>query len=186
MTRTHRSLVTQAVVLLILLVAAGTVDAANQPPVIPTINEPATDGQVVNPFDVHMVTAPFADPDPGDTQGCTDWEIVLASTLQPVWLKTCARNVSAFHIHLGDGAFQLPFTELTSDTDYLLRVRHSDNLGAFSPWSQRAFRTAAPPPPGSPDHKWVLRNPTTRSNSWLPAFTPGEHRVRAEPGPSAR
>ena len=139
--------------------AAGTVDAANQPPVIPTINEPATDGQVVNPFDVHMVTAPFADPDPGDTQGCTDWQIVLASTLQPVWLKTCARNVSAFHIHLGDGAFQLPFTELTSDTDYLLRVRHSDNLGAFSPWSQRAFRTAAPPPPGSPDHKWVLPQP---------------------------
>ena len=47
-------------------------------PVTPTITEPHVDGQLVNRADVHMETAPFQDPDPGQQHLCSDWEITRA------------------------------------------------------------------------------------------------------------
>src|SRR5436190_7589745 len=44
----------------------------NNPPITPTITEPSTDGQIVNPADVHMEASPFSDLDLGDTHVCTD------------------------------------------------------------------------------------------------------------------
>ena len=48
--------------------------AQNNPPQIPEITEPPTNGTIVNPSDVHMETAPFVDQD-GDSHVCSDWEI---------------------------------------------------------------------------------------------------------------
>ena len=138
--------------------------AANSPPsprpATPTITEPAIDGQVVHPADVHMETAPFADPQ-GDGHRCTDWEIRLAATAALVWQSPC-NAVELTHVHLGDGAFVSPFAALSYDTDYILRARHRDSSGdpatEWSGWAQRAFRTAVAPAPGTAV-AWSVRQP---------------------------
>src|SRR5439155_17447606 len=129
---------------LALIVAAtfpAVVLAANLPPDQPTITEPATDGQIVNPFDVHMETAPFSDPD-GDSHLCTDWVIEVAATSEVAWQALCSPIL--VHIHLGDGTFMNSYAgkaQLDYDKDYVLRVRDSDNSGdpatQWSPWAQR-------------------------------------------------
>src|SRR4051812_11380394 len=80
---------------------------ANQPPVTPVVTEPTSDGVIISGFDVHMVTAPFADPDLGDTNAATDWEIwTTGPTAQPVWVADGVTDtVLKYHIHLGDGTF---------------------------------------------------------------------------------
>ena len=148
---------------LALVVAAtfpAVVLAANLPPDQPTITEPATDGQVVNPFDVHMETAPFSDPD-GDSHLCTDWVIEVAATSEVAWQALCSPIL--VHIHLGDGTFMNSYAgkaQLDYDKDYVLRVRDSDNSGdpatQWSPWAQRLFHTSVAPAPGGPV-AWTLR-----------------------------
>src|SRR5215510_13646699 len=59
--------------------------SGNHPPNAPTITEPATDGRTLSPADVHMETAPFSDPDPGDHHLCTDWEIWTVAPSERVW-----------------------------------------------------------------------------------------------------
>jgi glucose/arabinose dehydrogenase len=155
-------LVGLTVLALFVAVIPPVVLAANLPPAQPTITEPATDGQVVNPADVHMETAPFDDPD-GDSQLCTDWVIQVASTSEVAWQALCSPIL--VHIHLGDGSFVNSYagkTELNFNTDYVLRVRDSDNSGdpatQWSPWAQRLFHTSAAPAPGGPV-AWTLRQP---------------------------
>lgn len=121
---------------------------ANIPPSAPIITEPATDGQVVNPADVHMETGPFVDADPGDTHRCTDWEIWTVSPSQRVWLTACIGGVERLHTHMGDGTFMGSHagrSEFLPDTDYILRVRHRDSSNdpatEWSGFSQRAFHT---------------------------------------------
>jgi glucose/arabinose dehydrogenase len=141
---------------------AGVAEAAvNHPPATPVITEPATDGQIVNPADVHMETAPFSDPD-GDSHLCTDWEIHLASTNEVVWQSLC-NSVELVHIHLGDGSFVNSYagrTMLEYDKDYVLRARHRDSSGdpatEWSAWASRSFRTSSPPPPGTAQ-AWTVR-----------------------------
>jgi hypothetical protein len=98
---------------------------ANNPPNTPTITEPAFDGRVVNPEDVHMETAPFSDPDPGDTHAATDWEIwTVDEPQQVVWAALNITGIEKVHIHLGNGIFQGPFegrTSLLPNTQYFLR-----------------------------------------------------------------
>jgi glucose/arabinose dehydrogenase len=127
----------------------------NLPPATPVIQEPGSEGQIVNPFDVHMVTAPFSDPDPGNTHLCSDWEIWTASTPQRVWRAPCATGNLRVHIHQGDGLFEGVLAgrnELDYNTDYQLRVRHRDSSGdpasEWSPWAMRNFRTSPQPAPG--------------------------------------
>ena len=124
--------------------------AANVPPNIPIITEPATDGAIVNPADVHMETAPFSDPDTEDTHVCSDWEIWTVSPSERVWVSSCIGGLNAVHTHLGDGTFENSHTgrtELMSETDYRLLVRHRDSSGdpatEWSPWAERFFRTGA-------------------------------------------
>lgn len=131
------------------ILGVGAVSAA--PPNPPTVNEPAMDGQVVNPADVHMETAPFSDPDPGDGHFCTDWEIWSVTPLELVWGSQCLTGLEAVHTHLGDGTFQGSHagrTELLYDNDYRLRVRHRDDSlaggGEWSAWSERTFVTGPP------------------------------------------
>jgi hypothetical protein len=121
---------------------------ANSPPYPPVVTEPAADGQIVSPSDVHMATAPFADPDPGDSHLCSDWDIWAASPAERVWAMACLGGVSRVHVHLGDGTFENSFAgrqDLLPDSDYRLRVRFHDDSGdpatEASPWSERLFQT---------------------------------------------
>jgi glucose/arabinose dehydrogenase len=138
--------------------------SGRSPPATPVITEPATDGQIVHPADVHMETAPFSDPDPGDAHACTDWEIRVAATSEQVWRDLCD-SVNLVHVHLGDGGFVNSYagrTELVNDTDYVLRARHRDNSGdaatEWSAWAERRFRTAPAPAPGTAV-AWTLKQP---------------------------
>lgn len=124
---------------------------ANTPPLLPTITEPALDGQTVNPADVHMETAPFGDPDAGDMHLCTTWEIWTVVPAELVWAANCIGGLERVHTHLGDGIFtgsHVGRKELMFDRDYSLQVRHRDSSGQpgteWSPWAQRPFRTGPP------------------------------------------
>ncbi|HMN41388.1 MAG TPA: PQQ-dependent sugar dehydrogenase [Phycisphaerales bacterium] len=124
-------------------------------PLTPTITEPGVVGQVVNAFDVHMVTANFASPVPAPgtpNHLCSDWEIWKTSTSTRVWRATCVTDGALkVHIHLADGVFEGPYagrTFLEYNTGFSVRVRHRDDSGdpvsEYSYWASRAFATAAP------------------------------------------
>ncbi len=122
----------------------------NLRPLTPTITEPATNGQLVNPADLHMETAPFVDPNPGDQHHCTDWEVWTNSPSQRIWSSLCATGVEKLHTHLGDGTFENSHagrSDLIASTSYTLRARHSDDSGLpateWSPWATRTFWTGA-------------------------------------------
>ena len=133
-----------------ILHAVGSPNTTNQPPDPPVITEPATDGMTLNPADVHMETAPFSDPDPGDLHECTDWQIWRVAPAERVWFVDCIHGVERVHVHLGDGTFEgshAGWSELQPNTNFLLRVRHSDNSGddatRWSAWSSRPFHTGS-------------------------------------------
>ncbi len=121
----------------------------NSPPLPPTIREPAP-LQQVNPYDVHMETAPMSDPDPADTHVASDWEIwtVAPLPLQRVWHADDVTGLEKVHTHLGDGVFENShsgWTRLFENTRFQLRVRHRDSSGdpatEWSPWSTVLFDT---------------------------------------------
>ena len=130
--------------------ALALLQASNTPPLAPVITEPVANGVTVSAADVHMETAPFADPDVGDQHFCTDWEIWTAGLAERVWFTSCIQGVERTHTHFGDGIFtgsHAGRSELFASTNYVLRVRHSDDSGVpatrWSPWSQRTFVTGA-------------------------------------------
>ncbi len=119
---------------------------AQSPPNTPVITEPAIDGQIVSPADVHMETGPFSDPDPLSTHFCTDWEIWTVFPSARVWFTSCITGVERTHTHMGDGVFEGSHagrTEFFYDTDYQLRVRHRDDSGLWSPFAIRQFSTGS-------------------------------------------
>lgn len=135
--------------LALLVIFSATRAWANQPPSTPVITEPSTDGKIVNAEDVHMETAPFSDPDPGDTHVCTDWEIWTVSPNQRVWSALCIGGVEKVHVHLGDGVFEGAYagrSSLIPQTSYFLRARHKDSSGdpgtQWSDYSIRYFSSA--------------------------------------------
>lgn len=136
--------------------------AAAAPPADPTFTEPAADGAVLNPADVHMAVGDFSDPD-GDAHSCSDWQIWSVTSSELVWQALCAAGLEKVHIHLGDGTFKNSHagrTELKFDSDYRLRVRFRDSRGELSSWSVRPFRTSPAGPPGEPSEvPWVARQP---------------------------
>jgi glucose/arabinose dehydrogenase len=138
----------------------------NRRPNTPLITEPGTDGQLVNPADVHMETSAFSDPDPGDQHVCSDFEIWTITPSQRVWITSCIGGIEKVHTHLGDGVFEGSHagrTELFYETDYRLRVRHRDDSGdaatEWSAWAERLFRTTSQidPIPGAPG--WLVNEP---------------------------
>jgi glucose/arabinose dehydrogenase len=138
------------------LLLTGT--AAADPPAIPTITEPATDGQLVHPSDVHMEAGGFSDSD-SETHKCTDWEIRTADvSSQLVWHATCATGLIAGHIHLGDGSFDSPFSHLDYDSSYVLRARFVNSADQASDWALRSFGTIPPASPGG-DVTWTPVQP---------------------------
>lgn len=132
--------------LLVALLTAGAAQAQTAPSA-PVITEPATNGHVVSPADVHMETAPFEDADAGDEHACTDWEIWTVSPARRAWHADCVEGVERRHAHLGDGRFEGAYAgrlELHHETDYRLRVRFRDGGGLWSAYSERFFSTGAP------------------------------------------
>ena len=122
--------------------------SGNTPPATAVISEPGTNGQQVNPFDVHMETLPFSDTDAGDALSCSDYEIWQVSPPVRVWRAACKPLPTALHMHLGDGVFEGPLTgrgELDENTTYTLRARHRDSSGdpasEWGGWGERMFAT---------------------------------------------
>ncbi len=120
----------------------------NLRPTTPVVTEPLVNGQVVNPADVHMETAPFSDPNPGDLHRCSDWEIWKGGPTERVWFKSCTAGQDSTHTHLGGGVFENSHagrSDLLPNTAYGLRVRHRDDSGdpgtEWSSWSPRVFQT---------------------------------------------
>jgi glucose/arabinose dehydrogenase/PKD repeat protein len=131
-----------------LLAAAVSLVLTNVPPLTPMVTEPSFDGRITNPEDTHMETAPFSDPDPGDTHAATDWEIWTITPSQRIWAALNTVGGSRVHIHLGDGVFQGSHAgrvSLIAGTNYQLRVRHKDSSGdpstQWSPYATRLFAT---------------------------------------------
>lgn len=124
----------------------GISTGGNSPPSMPFVTEPATDGQVVNPFDVHMEAIGFSDPD-GDAHKSSDWEIwTVGASPEPVWQTLGIEGVERLHTHLGDGIFLNRLagaSALAGETEYQLRVRFRDDAGSVSGYDLRNFRTDA-------------------------------------------
>jgi glucose/arabinose dehydrogenase len=138
----------QGIILMALPLLSAASVSANLPPDRPTITEPAIDASSIDPADVHMATAPFADPDAGDSHLCSDWEIrardSVAGTV--VWQAGCVEGTLKVHIHLGDGQFSTSDGPLLGLTAYRVRVRFRDSSGdpasEWSDWAERDFNTA--------------------------------------------
>jgi glucose/arabinose dehydrogenase len=145
--------------IVLFLVLAGA--AVATPPSTPTFLEPTTDGEVVNPSDVHMEVDGFSDPN-GHTHFCTDWQI---QTLlgEVVWDGPCVQGLEAVHAHLGDGTFINSLageTQLDYGTDYKVRARFHDSAGEIGAWRERPFVTSPEGPPGVPGAiPWTVRQP---------------------------
>jgi hypothetical protein len=122
------------------LLFAGTAAAA---PPVPTITEPAADGQLVHPEDVHMVVS--APENPAD-DSCTDWEILSADLSETVWQAPCVTGALAAHIHLGDGHFT--HKELEFGSTYVIRARFHASDSSVGAWSYRSFDTYPASSPG--------------------------------------
>jgi glucose/arabinose dehydrogenase len=124
----------------------GLPSGPNAAPSAPTITEPATNGQVVHPGDVHMETSGYSDPD-GNTHKSTDWEIwTVGPGAQPVWQTLGITGVERLHTHMGDGIFinsRAGQNSLAANTDHELRVRFRDDAGSVSGYSMRQFHTSA-------------------------------------------
>ncbi|MDQ6631794.1 MAG: PQQ-dependent sugar dehydrogenase, partial [Verrucomicrobiota bacterium] len=140
--------------------------AVNLSPATPIITEPSPEGRIVSPSDVHMETAPFSDPDPGDTHLCSDWEIWTVFPSERVWVTSCIGGIEKIHTHLGDGSFENSLAgrrELFFDTNYRMRVRHKDSSGdpatEWSAWAERGFRTTSPILPTPSANGWTVRQP---------------------------
>lgn len=103
----------------------GLASGANGSPVSPTINEPASEGQVLNPNDVHMEALNYSDTDvPPDAHKSTDWEIwTTGPSPVMVWQTLGIGSIERYHTHFGDGIFMGPQagqTGLAGNTDYQL------------------------------------------------------------------
>jgi glucose/arabinose dehydrogenase len=124
----------------------GLPSGTNAAPATPTITEPSTNGQVVNPGDVHMEATGFSDTD-GNLHKSTDWEIwTVGSGAEPVWQTLGITGVEKVHTHLGDGNFinsQAGRTTLLPNSDYQLRVRFRDDAGSVSAYATRNFHAGA-------------------------------------------
>ena len=124
----------------------GVPSGANAPPSAPTITEPAVDGQVVSPSDVHMESIGFADVD-GDAHKSTDWEIwTVGANAEPVWQTLGIEGLERNHTHMGDGIFlnsRAGQISLAGNTEHQLRVRYRDSAGAVSAYAIRSFMTGA-------------------------------------------
>jgi glucose/arabinose dehydrogenase len=124
----------------------GVPSGPNAAPSTPIITEPANEGQVVSPGDVHMEAIGFVDPD-GNAHKSTDWEIwTTGPNAEPVWQTLGIEGLERNHTHMGDGIFlnsRAGQTSLAGNTEHELRVRYRDSVGSVSGYAVRTFMTGA-------------------------------------------
>ena len=124
----------------------GLPSGANAAPAAPTITEPHTAGQVLNPSDVHMEAVGFSDPD-GNLHKSTDWEIrTVGPGAQVVWQTLGIEGVERLHTHLADGFFinsHAGRSDLVGNTNFEAHVRFRDDAGAVSSYAVLPFSTGA-------------------------------------------
>lgn len=124
----------------------GVPTGPNSQPATPTITEPAVEGQIVSPSDVHMESVGFSDPN-GDSHQSTDWEIWTAGpNAEPVWQTLGIQGLERNHTHMGDGIFinsRAGQNSLAGNTAHQLRVRYRDSAGAVGGYAVRNFITGA-------------------------------------------
>ena len=148
----------------------GVPSGANTPPSTPTITEPASEGQVVSPSDVHMESIGFADVD-GDTHKSTDWEIwTVGPNAEPVWQTMGIEGLERNHTHMGDGIFinsRAGQISIAGNTEHQLRVRFRDSAGAVSVYAVRNFMTGPSSATFPLELEDVALNPTP---SWQDIF----------------
>ncbi len=124
----------------------GLPNGPNQAPATATITEPAVNGQIVNPSDVHLEAVGYSDPD-GDSHLSSDWEIwTVGPGAERVWQTLGITGVELLHTHLGDGIFENSHAgrlDLIADTDFDLQVRFRDDAGSVSAYATRSFHTGA-------------------------------------------
>lgn len=166
--------------------------AGNTPPVAPVLNEPSTDGQLVEASDVHMqIEQPFIDAnhsaaDPtGVNRASSDFEIWTRGPVPERVFSVLGADQfdSRLHVHFGDGVFEGSHTGrkgLLPDTSYLLRVRHRDGSGDpgtdASNWDVRPFRTF--PAVTSTAPGWVVKQAGYRVEELPFVFATGEQTWR--------
>ena len=173
----------------------GLAGGPNAAPSAPTVSEPAIDGQVVNPGDVHMEAIGFVDAD-GNAHKSSDWEIrSLGPGAQVVWQTLGITGVERLHTHQGDGNFinsHAGRTAFLPDADYELRVRFRDDAGSVSGYAVRTFHTgpASATFPlevldvaSSPTPVWV--DADSPGNIILPQSSPNQSELRLETAQSA-
>jgi len=122
----------------------GVPSGPNAAPATPIITEPAMEGQVISPADVHMEASGFSDAD-GNLHKSSDWEIwTVGPGTEPVWQTLGIEGLEKLHTHFGDGIFinsRAGQSTLAADTPHQLRVRFRDDAGAVSGYAVRNFVT---------------------------------------------
>ncbi|GEM_PF-1853179 len=119
--------------------------SANEVPNMPTITQPSSGATAVSPTDVRFVGSAFSDPDSTGAHESTTFELWVASGGTPVSRIWLAELGAVTQASLSDGMFEVDGSvgQLADDTQYGVRVRHSDECNAWSPWSPYVtFRTA--------------------------------------------
>jgi len=106
--------------------------SANRSPNRPTNISPAS-GAIGVPLTASLQSSPFSDPDSGDTHAASQWQIT-----------TTTGNYSAPVFDSGADSqhlTQITLSSLAFNTTYYWHVRHQDNHGAWSEWSNETLFT---------------------------------------------
>ena len=107
----------------------------NQPPNVYPIQ-----GALCVNLPVTLQSAPFSDPDPGDTHAASQWQVRTGAG--SLVYDSGADSVQLTSMTLSD-------SELDWGTDYYWRLRHHDSHGLWSGWSTETHFIVADTPAGS-------------------------------------
>jgi hypothetical protein len=121
----------------------------NHPPNRPVVLEPNRIGNPVITSDTLVLRVDdFSDPDKGQTNAATDWEIWTVNPAQRIWSSPGATGDRRLATTLRNGVFENSHagrTNLVANLSYVLKVRHKDSSGslqtAWSQYSERHFDT---------------------------------------------
>ncbi|MGM0488578.1 MAG: choice-of-anchor D domain-containing protein [Planctomycetota bacterium] len=107
----------------------------NSKPNTPNCSSPADDSSDVHPTPT-LESSEFSDPDSGDSHQATRWQVAIDDSFNNmVWDYTDTDSEKTREA--------VPAGKLLNDVKYYWRVRHQDNHGSWSSWSNpREFTTA--------------------------------------------
>jgi len=93
---------------------------------------------------VDLESAPFEDPDPGDSHAASQWQVTTSAGSYASPAFDSGRDI----INLTK--INLTSSELDHETTYFWHVRHQDSHGLWSNWSIEAYFRTADTPVGEP------------------------------------